>query len=142
LVPKLIDAGLFLPIDRQAAAMLCWEWAVAERARLELRRAKPGDLATWQAILDQTRRSARRLAGKFLLIAEGRVPFARLDAEGRDVELTRIFDPAAPLRRARLTAGERHNLDAWNERARAVGLLPAAPTRARARVTTPTGGTR
>jgi phage terminase small subunit len=127
LAPKLLAAGLYLPIDRLALEHLCWGWATAEQARRQLRNAPEDSRAAWKQALETARGIARRQAAAFLLIPEARIPCARVDAEGRDIELARIFDPTKPLRPVRLTAAARRRLGAWTDRARAVGLLPPAP---------------
>jgi hypothetical protein len=125
LQPKLAAAGLYLAIDRQILMALCEGWALAERARQQLAHAPEADHAVWRALGEQMRLHARALAAKFLLIAEDRVPLAELDAEGRDVALVRIFDPARPLRVVTLTREQRENLEAWNAHAVAAGAVNA-----------------
>jgi phage terminase small subunit len=132
LAPKLLTAGLFLPIDAGPLEALCESWAMSRLADRRLH-ATPAGAAwrrtrdQWRQLRDEERRIARQLAADFLVLPRERVHLVDLDVDGEDRELRALFTPGVPLRVVKLTPDERRRLEAWNERARAVGLLPRRP---------------
>lgn len=132
LAPKLVAAGLYLPHDAIPLEMLCECWSMSRLADRRLRSTPPGaewrrTRDSWRRLRDDERRMARQFAADFLVLPRERVHLVDVDVDGEDRELRALFTPGVPLRVVKLAPDERRRLEAWNERARAVGLLPRQP---------------
>jgi hypothetical protein len=126
LAPKLFAAGLFLPIDSTMLELLCEEYALSRLAARRLQE-RP-DARAWREIRDSARVTARQLAADFLVLPPERVHLVSVDVDGEDRELRALVTPGVALRVVQLTPAERASLEAWNDRARDVGVLPPRPT--------------
>ena len=95
IIPKLIGRGLWDELYYSSVAIMCGSFSL--HARLRDAAAVEGNPPSTRAELlsesERSRKICRKMARDFYLIPANRAHLAELDADGRDIELDRIFGP-------------------------------------------------
>ena len=95
IVPQLIGRGLWDELYDSSVAVMCGSFSLYIRLRDAA--AVEGIPAPTRADLlaeaEHSRKTCREVARQFYLIPADRAHLAELDADGRDIELDRIFGP-------------------------------------------------